>query len=201
MAQAFIPNWLYVVLKMKEAVGDDMLMTFSYRYASDNPPTATELLEWATDWWNHHATELRACMTTNVLYQSVTVRDLDSEAGLEVTYDIPSGTRGTRGGETAGLASAIVASLRSFLPGRRYRGRSFFGGISESASGNGTIDGNLLADIVQAIGLIVSFSGTGHIATNGVVASRVGLVLTDILTVVVDFVIDSQRRRNISRGR
>jgi len=199
MAVVYIPNWLYGVLQFTSQ-GNIMQTTFSLRKDAGPTPVGADLRQLAQDWWTHHATELKACYSTSVVFQSVTIRDMSSAAGQEGVYNIPSGNTGTHASDPVPFSAAIVASLRSAFVGRSGRGRWYFTGLGEdTVSGNLATAGQALL-ISAAAGLMASFSGNATFATTAVVASRRYEVLHPILTVLVDTFVDSQRRRLQGRG-
>jgi hypothetical protein len=199
MAPVYIPNWIYGVLQM-QSLGQIIETTFSLRKDSGPTPNGTSLVQLATDWWNHHATELRACYTTGTNFMSVTLRDMSGASGAEGVYTLPPGTNGTTATGSLPLGSALVASLRSSTVGRSGRGRWYFGGLPGDKQVGNTMSGSYIVQLLSAAGLMASFSGNSTFATTACVASRTHAALYPIISVLADIFIDSQRRRLTGRG-
>jgi hypothetical protein len=199
MAQTYIPGWLYGVLRMA-AQGNVFENTFSLATTPGLHPSGSDLAALAADWWTVNGPSLQACMSQQIVYQTVTIRDLNDATGAEGVYTMPVNTHGNLTADPVPYNAAAVISWRSATVGRRGRGRWYAVGIPEDQC-----SGNVMSATIQtlflAAGVVLnSYVGTGSIPVNAVVASRVGHVLYDITQVVVDAFIDSQRRRLQGRG-
>jgi hypothetical protein len=102
----------------------------------------------------------------------------------------------------AGAANAaVVASLRTGVAGRSFRGRTFIGALPASvlttaqtiSGASANIYNDMITDLIDALtGISATLSVLSRIA-NGVF--RVVGLLTEIIEVIVNTNIDSQRRR------
>ena len=89
---------------------------------------------------------------------------------------------------------ATVVSLRTGVSGRANRGRSYLPGVGPgSLTTSGTIDGGTAAAI--ALGIADFFTDMGTDGHNPVVYSRSQRAAIAVTSVVVDEVVDTQRRR------
>ena len=199
MAQTFIPGWLYGVLRMA-AQGNIFENTFSLQTTPGLHPSGADLAALAADWWTVNGPSLQTMMAQAVVYQSVTIRDLNDATGAEGVYTIPVNTHGNLTGDPVPFNAAAVISWRSATVGRRGRGRWYATGIPEDQCSGNSLSSTLQTLLLAAGVVLNSYTGTGAVPATPVVASRVGHVLYDITQVVVDAFIDSQRRRLQGRG-
>jgi len=133
--------------------------------------------------------------------QVVKVRDISSETGLSVEIAPEDTVQGTAGGSAAAANAALVASFRTGVAGRSFRGRMYFGGLAQQGLTNaqtmGTSTANAYAGMIQQ--LIVALETVGQVlcvlsrVADGV--RRVTGLLTEVIQVIVNTKIDSQRRR------
>ena len=114
-----------------------------------------------------------------------------SSASTVITHLVP----GTSAAEALPAGVALAFTLRTSLRGRRFRGRSFWGGFSETVStaGSQPSPAVVTAHVTQWNGLITALVGSG---VTMVVASYVASSAENVTTVTCDGRWDSQRRRN-----
>lgn len=149
-------------------------------------------------WWS---TNVQASIHESYVLQSIKVTNLTSSAGPQVVRNYTTGNAGGTGGvATAGNAAGVV-SWRTGNIGRSFRGRTYFGGLAAGELTNaqflaaGTVTalsvwGTTLIDAMGAIGCklaVLSRFAAGVLRVTG--------LLTEIISVVVDSKVDSQRRR------
>lgn len=95
---------------------------------------------------------------------------------------------------------ALVASLRTDLPGRRRRGRVYLPALAVSVDAAGRVAGDTgqmateVAALLAQVGQTIR-TNTGAVNVFPVVASTVGGFLTEVTSVAVGNVFDVQRRR------
>jgi hypothetical protein len=177
-------------------------------------PTLTEMQtlgQALIDWWDANIAPL---VWIGVELREVVVTALNSGTGLQATV-VPATTQlGELNVSALPMNVSLTISFRTGLRGRSFRGRNYIVGLVEgqttsanevvSATSAAFVDAyNLLLDFGQDIGaswVVVSrFSGVDG---NGDPIPRAAGVTTPITSVlVVDNIVDSQRRRLPGRGR
>lgn len=149
-------------------------------------------------WWD---TYLAPLLHTSYTLQSIVATALESTGGPQVTRAYSTGNVGTQGGDPSAANGAVVLSWRTGLIGRSYRGRSFIGAMaSDQLASAQTVDpsvltaylsaGTQLIDAIDAIGAklaVLSRFAAGVLRVTG--------LLIEIISVIVDNKVDSQRRR------
>ncbi len=150
-----------------------------------------------TNW----ATDIVPLFASGYVALSVYCRDLTTESSAVFEGNFPPGTDGAADGETLPGSVALVLTHSTGLAGRSFRGRTYFGGLSElSVTGNNAVAG-FVSDLGEGFN---NFIGT--LAGNDfllVVASRYhnnaprdfGIVTTVQSSIFRDTRVDSQRRR------
>lgn len=152
-------------------------------------------------WWIALVAPL---VSASVALNTVFARDLTFANSTQA--EVSGGVSGTRGGPVLPSNVSLCVSFRTGQTGRSFRGRNYIVGLTE-----GDVIGNLVDDpLVQSY--IDAYLGLLPIATENasewVVVSRhtngsprvsgIGTPITSV--VVVDRVVDSQRRRLPGRG-
>lgn len=171
-------------------------------------PTEADCIAVASDcagWW---VDNVAALVNVSLALREVYVKSLATQPGPEATFSAGLPLTGSLSGEALPANCSLAVSLRSNLTGRSSRGRWFWQGFEEgqcngSIVSSGTIasiDAAMtnLADVIDSGGwtwTIVSYFSEGVPRPGGPVYFSV----QDIL--LVDNVIDSQRRRLPGRGR
>jgi len=131
----------------------------------------------------------------------VVVTDLSTEGGLQARQPLTTNNTGAVASAAIGANSALVVSWRTHRIGRSYRGRTYVGALSTTVivdAHNATV--TFAAGVADAMNTLIAVLIAAGFKL--VVVSRwlnkvlrvVGL-MTDIVSVVVDTKIDSQRRR------
>jgi len=156
------------------------------------------------NWWN---TNMKPIISIECSLVRVVVTALHDQAGPQVVRVGALPSAGGVAGDAVPNNCALCVSLRTALIGRSFRGRNYVAGLAESnTNGSYVLTANAEA-IRTAYGLIQA--AVGGAGNTWVVVSRVvnGVVqlpsaLTNAVTsvVLVDEVIDSQRRRLPKRG-
>jgi len=133
--------------------------------------------------------------------QMVKVRDISSETGLSVEIAPTTSSPGEAGGTAAAANASIVASLRTGVQGRSFRGRIYFGGLAQQTLTNAQTMGvtsaaayaTMVTELIDALTAIGETLSVLSRVANGV--ARVTGLLTEIIQVIVNTKVDSQRRR------
>ncbi len=137
---------------------------------------------------------------TSVQFQQLVVTDISVANGQQQIY-IPTTTTGLQSGTAAAANAAFVGSWRTAHTGRGYRGRTYAGGMVTS-------------DFVDAQHVSLSTAGSYNTIFTALITAvatagyklcvlsrwlnkvlRTVALLTEIISVVTDTTVDSQRRR------
>jgi hypothetical protein len=149
-------------------------------------------------WWT---TEVQAGLHTSYVLNSIVSTDKSVANGQQVTRNYNTGNTGALTGAAAAANAALVLGWRTVNTGRSFRGRTYIGGLASAtlldAQHVNTADAVAFATAGSA--LITQMQTVAQILC---VLSRVAAgvlritgLLTEIISVVVDTKVDSQRRR------
>lgn len=157
-----------------------------------------EIADTFKTWWS---TYLAPVLHTSYTLQSIKATNLTSSAGPQVTRAYTTGNVGTQGGDPSAGNGAVVLSWRTANIGRSFRGRTYVGAMaSDQLATAQTVDPSVLTAYLSAgTQLIDALDGIGAklAVLSRFVAGvlRVTGLLTEIISVIVDNKVDSQRRR------
>lgn len=171
---------------------------------SAGAPTSTDLDDVALigeNWWSSNA---KIMLTADNTLSEVTATDLTSQGAPQSRSLV--GIAGTASGTSAPLNVALVVSHRTEKRGRSYRGRTYLSGIPEPQIENVNLaKAAYAADVVSRFGdLQTTLDGAGYdlvVASkrhNGVVTNPAET--NEVIALVADTLLDSQRRRLTGRG-
>jgi len=136
----------------------------------------------------------------SVLFTEWIVTDISVAGGAQVTQ-VPTTANGQATGSQSAANAAFVASLRTGLSGRSNRGRTYVPGISQSSIVDAQHVAGAYATAVNAsfVTLISALTLAGYklcvLSKYLAGVLRVAGLLIDIIQVITDTKIDSQRRR------
>lgn len=164
------------------------------------PITPTELEEAATTVANWFVLN-NALFHTSYTLANVTATDLSVANGSQHIEVLLAGNVGTGSGGPAAANAAVVTSLRTAFTGRSFRGRIFLGGMAQSALADAqNITGaaalaysNAIQDLIDALNTAGYVLSVLSRVSGGIL--RVTGILTEIISIITDTKIDSQRRR------
>ncbi len=161
-------------------------------------------------WWvNFYAVFVSSAVTLSEIY----ITDLTSSTSL--VQSTPAPTPHPAGDRASGVLPnnvALTVSFRTGQRGRSFRGRNYISGFAEDQVVSNTVDSGTVADIESAYNALqdvasdnscfwVVVSRFSGVDGDGVPIPRVAGLTTDITSVlVVDPIVDSQRRRLPGRG-
>lgn len=154
---------------------------------------ATMLDTWITAWY-------AAQITNQLAFEQIIVTDVSIANGQQI-IQIPTTTTGAATGAAAAANAAAVASLRTASTGRNFRGRTYVPGLvaghlasaTHMTTGHATgINAAFNQLALAAIGLGYKLVVLSRWLNN---VLRVAGLMTEIITVITDTKIDSQRRR------
>jgi len=152
-------------------------------------------------WWH---TFMRAQLPAAILLDVIQVRKLDrgNPLALDYTSNLPEAGSGQSTNDSLLPADAtITTSWRTGLAGRKYRGRNYLPALTiGSVTQDDRINSNLIAKMTAtALNYIGSINGIGGF-TPCIYHCNTGLQ-DEVISFVIDAIIDSQRRRLPGRGR
>lgn len=163
----------------------------------------TDVAEMLSTWWNASVKPLQGANTT---LREIYLTGQNAADGASYTYTTGLPVDGTLSGEALPNNCALVVSLRTEKRGRSYRGRVYHMGITEGVCNGNQVTDTYANNVVSAYDALISDAATAGF--NLVVCSRrsgnapraSGVLTTVIDALLVDTVIDSQRRRLPGRG-
>ena len=144
--------------------------------------------------------DLRGLMHISVTYDQIIVTDISVPNGQQIIMT-PTSPNGLNTGVAAGANVAFVASLRTVHTGRSYRGRTYMAGLTASVLSDAQHTSTVYAAAVNTafVNFINAVTTAGYklcvLSRYLNNALRVAGLLTEIISVITDTKIDSQRRR------
>lgn len=150
-------------------------------------------------WFWDNSYKLQAHTSLQLL--DVTSTDISVANGIQDVYVPPSTTTGVVTGDAAAANAALVVSQRTERTGRSFRGRTYLAGLAASQFADAQhLETTFVADVASGFQAFIDFvTAAGHTLSilskyAGGVARIAGL-LTEITSLIVNTVVDSQRRR------
>ena len=170
--------------------------------------TTQELADRVRDKWTDFLTTAgggiavpNAWMRSDLVYRTVDAYELDAagHATAQKQSIFGATAKGVATGTPMPADAAIVASLRTSIPGRSFRGRLYLGGfVTAGVAAGGTVHTDLaggLAAGLATFGQAMQWEDAGVDTTNWVVLSKTRSETTRIEEVRVGSLWDTQRRR------
>jgi hypothetical protein len=161
-------------------------------------------------WWT---TLYSVFVSSAVTLREIYITDLETPTGFTVTIPAPApAPAGARGAAALPNNVCLTVSFRTNARGRSFRGRNYISGFAEDQVVLNTVDAGTLSDIVDGYeGLFtvasdatsswVVVSRFSGVDTDGEPIPRLSGLTTNISAVlIVDAIVDSQRRRLPTRG-
>lgn len=138
---------------------------------------------------------------SSCVLQNVTVTDVHVANGSQIIHPVTTDNTGTGTGAAAAANAAMTASLRTSKIGRSFRGRFYLGGLSMAqfsdaqhlTTGAAAAFVTLWSDFIDALGAAGQTLVVVSRYANKVL--RVIALVTEVISVIVDTKVDSQRRR------
>jgi hypothetical protein len=204
---AFIPVSNCLQVKMIYTLGGQRIQNNLY-FTLDHEPTATDRANLATamhTWWTN---QLKPNLTSDIALVEIDVLNLSSSSAPGTQLFISPAEAGTLSA-TVGMpsGSALVATFRTDLRGRNYRGRNYVGGLSGNAlTSPTTYNTTQIANIISAFAWLMDTAHTALFIWSVVSkfvnkAPRSTGIKIPVTAVTMDSALDSQRRRLLGRGR
>lgn len=151
----------------------------------------------ALDFYN----DFKGLQHPSCVLQNITATDVSVPNGSQTILPVLSNNTGTGMGDAAGANVAMCASLRTNYIGRSFRGRFYLGGLAQEqlagAQNFGTLNAGYLAgfmaDFINTLNAInMTLVVVSRFAAG---VARVTNLATEIISIIVDTKVDSQRRR------
>lgn len=139
-------------------------------------------------------------MTNHMAYESVSIKDMHIANGQLKIYT-PTATTGGRSATAAINSAASCISLRTIFSGKNFRGRFYLGGLCQSDFTSSTQIGTAVvtshADIMTDLLDALDAAGYALVVVSKVLngIQRLVAVTTEVVSIVVNTVVDNQRRR------
>jgi hypothetical protein len=205
-----VPNAALVEVRM---LLDGQHIENTLWFQSDTAPTGATLATLADAigaWW---IANYRTNVSSAVSLVEVVATSMDSATAPTATFVPGTPQSGTGDSEALPNNVSLTVSFRTESRGRSFRGRNYITGLTDAQVANNTVDPLIVADWIDAYEAVgTAVSGTGF---TWVVASRFsgvdangdpiprdpGITTPITAVVIVDPIIDSQRRRLPGRGR
>lgn len=150
-----------------------------------------------TDFYN----DLRAAQHQSLILQNITATDVHVANGIQTILPFTTNNTGLVTTAPAAANAALVVSLRTNFTGRSFRGRMYLGGlcaVSQTDAQNvstafASSVATIFSDFITALGAI---NQTLVVVSNyAAKVVRVTALATEIISLIVNTKIDSQRRR------
>lgn len=163
-------------------------------------PSAADLddaIAAALDFFN----DMRPNLHTSYVLQNITATDVSVANGTQTILPVTTGNAGTGGGDAAAANAAVCVSLRTNFTGRSFRGRFYIGGLPQAFLLTAqTIDpivaaayAGIFEDFIDTLNAINMVLVVVSNFASGV--ERITALATEIISIIVDTKVDSQRRR------
>jgi len=145
--------------------------------------------------------DLKAVLHPSYVLQNITATDVHVANGTQVVLPLTTSNVGTGTGAAMPANAAVVISLRTSFTGRSFRGRFYAGALcgSNMADAQNVITSaasfyaGVFEDFITALNTInMTLVVVSRFAAG---VARVTALATEIISVIVDTKIDSQRRR------
>lgn len=204
---AFIPVLNCINCKMIFTLGGQFVQNNFY-FQTAAPPTTTDLDNTNTFMHTFWTNQLKPNLTADlalVQIQSIDMSAANAPARSLFISPPEAGTLAATVGAPSG--SAIVATARTALRGRNYRGRVYLGGLSGNAlTSPTTYNATQLVNIITALSWLLNVANTASeilVVVSKFLnkAARSSGIKTPVTTWTMDTALDSQRRRLLGRGR
>lgn len=166
--------------------------------------SAAQLAVGLADWFTGNVLPL---LSPDYVYEQTVVTGLRTESDFTFTNDANSGTAGGAIVASDPNNVTLAISFRSGMTGRSFRGRNFIPGLPGSSISNNRVSATLANALAGAYEILMGEDSVATGFTWGVISRRTGgaqrpsgIVTPITQVVVVDTIVDSQRRRLPGRG-
>jgi hypothetical protein len=197
MALGIVPNGIKIEWNMLQNGVPIVNRVFVTKTGAISSADLDDAIIAATDFYNDFKTHQNA----SCVLQNITATDVSVANGTQTILPFTTGNVGTMAGVATAANAAMVASLRTNYTGRSFRGRFYLGGLGagnvQDAQNVTVLNAASFATMVDNfITTLAAVNQTLVVVSNyaaGVL--RVVAIATEIISIIVDTKIDSQRRR------
>lgn len=197
MALGIVPNGIKLEFNAVQNGIPVVNRVFMTQTTSVTPADLDDVLIKALAFFNVYKDALHS----SYVLQNLTATDVSVANGTQTILPLTTANTGTVGGVAAAANAAIVTSLRTNFTGRSFRGRWYWGGLAAAqltnaqtfGTGEAATFSNIFMDFIDALATI---NKTLVVVSNyaaGLV--RVVALATEIIAVITNTKVDSQRRR------
>lgn len=145
--------------------------------------------------------DLRAFQHESCILQNITATDVHVANGTQVIFVLTTGNVGQITTAPAAANAAFCVSMRTSFTGRSFRGRFYLGGLGQQnllnaqtfQPANAATLASVFTDFITALGVINQTLVVVSNYANKVL--RAVALATEIISIIVDTKVDSQRRR------
>lgn len=155
------------------------------------------------NWWD---TYVKPYVSPNCILNNIKITNLDTATGFQAEYTTGLPIAGTSNATFLPNHVTLAVRLATAARGKSTTGRLFWPQISSGNVTNNVVDSTLTGEIKTALEalLAIGFSADYKLAIVSYIAGhalRLSPLVTDVLSVAVENILDSQRRRLPGRGR
>jgi hypothetical protein len=199
-AMAFVPTPNGVEVTFKGTQNDIPVVNVFHLDVHTSPDVTllTDVLDVFGTWV---ASSWLTIMHTSYVLNQIIAKDISVVDGEEVALNLTADNTGEGTGAPTAANAALVASWRTIKTGRSFRGRTYIGALSNAVLNDAQNVTLLFAGGVADLmtGLLEALDAAGYtlcvLSKYALGVARVAGLLTEIIGVVVDTKVDSQRRR------
>jgi len=197
MAEALVPNGI----KIEFVASQNDIPVINRCYVVTEGGVTQENLEDALATAFDFFTAYKASLHPSYVLHEIICTDVHVANGTQEIGTYASSNQGTATGAAAAGNAAVVTSLRTNFTGRSFRGRWYWGGLANVSLTNAqtlttadaTAFSGYFADFITALqGVGLTLTVVSRFAAG---VARVTALATEIIAVITDTKIDSQRRR------
>lgn len=202
-------NWKNVMAYIRLPLGIKVALEYEvfgkvivnvYHVTTSDPILTVKLFDIADvfeAWWTN---TLAAEFSDDIGLAAITAHNLDVPNGEKITLPVSPAILGGSPNPAVSNNVALVASLRTALTGRSFRGRAYHAGLAEQMVADNVIDAAKTARMVDAYVDLIDRLSTENLLlvvasfqTEG--APRATGLATPVSSIIVNARIDTQRRR------
>jgi hypothetical protein len=148
-----------------------------------------------------YGASLQAGLHQSYVLDSIITTDVSTASGHQFNLPVTSGGGGGDTGDPAAANAAVCISWRTANTGRSFRGRTFIGGLPQGAlidaqhiaTGSVSYYATAAQDLIDALLAVNAVLVVVSRFAAGV--ARITALATEIISIIVDNKVDSQRRR------
>jgi len=197
MASDIVPNGIKIEWNMTQLGVPVVNRVYVTMSAAPSSADLDDAIIAATDFYN----DFKNLQHSAVTLQNITATDVSVANGTQTILPFTTSNVGLGSGAAAAANAAQCVSLRTNFIGRSFRGRFYLGGLVSGnqtdaqnwGSGQTTALAGYFEDFIDALNAINMTLVVVSRFASGV--ARVVNLATEIISIIVDTKIDSQRRR------